>query len=121
VSGRYTLNQRVSLPKWAQSELSRLESNIKYLEAKIAAFDQPGGRIVVNPYSDSARFHLSDDTRIEFRLDNPSDDLSGAVMVSLVKGNSGKFRVELNGSGGFLTVTPRAANAIEVGMRDSWD
>lgn len=92
------------LPKWAQREIDRLESDVRHYRARLAAGPEDSDTFA-DPYSDGARRPLGKGTLIEFTF---GPGWADKIQASL-DGDTLRIR---GGSG--LAVYPSASNSINI-------
>jgi hypothetical protein len=93
------------LPKWAQTEIQRLQRNESSYIARLSAGPEDSDTFA-DPYSD-ARRPLGKGTSIEFDLDGTK------VRVRLDRTHDGTPYLDVNGVDG-LAVYPRASNSVMI-------
>ena len=93
------------LPKWAQQEISRLERDLAYARAKLAAGPEDSNTFA-EPYGAAPR-PLGTGTLIRFQLGDPED--WGGYIDAHIEGD----RLVVH-SGHSLSVKPWASNVIHV-------
>lgn len=92
------------LPKWAQSEISRLERNLAHAEAKLAEGPEDSDTFA-DPYANAPR-PLGKGTRIEFVADAERRDRFHAHLTE-------DGILEVSG-GSSLQIQPHAANVVRI-------
>lgn len=101
-------NDETKLPKWAQTELQRLRSNMLSLEKKLQAFaGVDKTKIQIDPYSGRGRhpMYLPDSITVRFTVDGGNIDL---------RLRDGRLEVSASspGAADHLSVWPRASNMV---------
>lgn len=96
-----------SLPKWAQAEISRLQHDLKWLEAKLSAGPEDS-RTFADPYSDAPR-PLGLDPTIEFRL---GEGEARGKRIRVKISEDGEV-LEISGDDS-IHIQPRSSNSIQI-------
>lgn len=110
-------HDETKLPKWAQTELSRLRADLRHFSARLYEMVSGGGESnVILPYflSDLKDQALPKDTRVQFKLPYSRRPTDGGYVE--VRHNQHGF-IEIHGSHP-IDVEPTSGNAINVKLRD---
>ena len=103
------MGQFENLPKWAQSEIKRLENYTKSLEQRINEFS---GKVETNTYlrDGLSKMPLQKDARIEFQTGENKMNT-----VSVYIRNDGTIDINANsGLGHTVAILPRASNSFRI-------
>lgn len=103
---------RTKLPRWAQSQLERLERDLASARAELRARATGETNTRVGDYT-GEDWHLAEGARVIFTLPYLARDGRPAEVEARVEGDA----VLVHTSGGGLIVAPRVSNSVAIGVQ----